>query len=51
LTIIVGRWGHAQEATLELERLEAAGAGFVSSTIADTLRILESRRLLAPALV
>jgi predicted PurR-regulated permease PerM len=51
LTILVGRWGPSRDAKRELERLEEAGAGFVATTMADTLRILESRRLLAPALV
>lgn len=51
LTILVGRWGQSRDAKLELERLEEAGAGFVATTMADTLRSLESRRLLTPALV
>jgi predicted PurR-regulated permease PerM len=46
LTIIVGRWGLSREIPMETERLEQAGAGFIATTMTDTIRVLESRRLL-----
>jgi predicted PurR-regulated permease PerM len=46
LTIVVGRWGLSRNKKLDCERLGAAGASFVATTMTETIRILESRRLL-----
>lgn len=43
IQIIVGRWGRGRKDTVELERLEQAGATFVTTTLLETRQLLESR--------
>ena len=46
IEIIVGRWGQQRNHRLDRERLEQAGASFVTTTLLETLKLLESRRSL-----
>jgi len=43
LQIIVGRWGPRRNSKLDRERLEQAGASFVTTTLLETCQLLESR--------
>lgn len=43
IEIIVGRWGLQRNGKIERERLEQAGASFVTTTLLETRRRLESR--------
>ena len=43
LQIIVGRWGPPRNSKLDRERLEQAGASFVTTTLLETRQLLESR--------
>ena len=43
LQIVVGRWGQKRNLKLERERLEQAGATFITSSLAETTRLLNSR--------
>ncbi len=43
LPIVVGRWGQKRSGKLECEQLEEAGATFVTSSLAETTRLLMSR--------
>ena len=44
IEIIVGRWGSHRNNRLDRERLEQAGASFVTTTLLETQKLLESRR-------
>ena len=44
--IIVGRWSHTRNSKLDRERLEQAGASFVTTTLLQTQKLLASRLLL-----
>jgi hypothetical protein len=44
IPIIVGRWGQQRNGNLERERLETAGASFMTTTLLETRQLLESRR-------
>ncbi len=46
--IIVGRWGRQRNDKVECERLEQAGATFVTTTLLETRQLLESRLPLIP---
>ncbi len=48
IQITVGRWGQKRNSKLDRERLELAGANFVTTTLAETCQLLESRLLLLP---
>ena len=41
--IIVGRWGQQRNSKIDRERLEQAGASFVTTTLLETRQLLESR--------
>ena len=43
IEIVVGRWGLQRHSKLDSERLEQAGASFVTTTLLETRRLLESR--------
>ena len=43
MPIIVGRWGQQRNSKLDRERLELAGASFVTTTLLETLKLLKSR--------
>ncbi len=43
IQIIVGRWGRQRNTRIDRERLEQAGASFVTSTLLETRQLLESR--------
>ena len=43
IEIIVGRWGSQRSSKLDRERLEQAGASFVTTTLLETHKLLESR--------
>ena len=43
LQIVVGRWGHKRNCKLEREQLEQAGASFVTTSLAETIQLLNSR--------
>ncbi len=43
IEIIVGRWGRQRNIKLDRERLEQAGASFVTTTLLETRQLLESR--------
>ena len=43
IEIIVGRWGQQRNSKLDRERLEQAGASFVTTTLLETRNLLESR--------
>ena len=43
LPIIVGRWGQKRSGKLEKEKLEEAGATFVTTSLAETTKLLMSR--------
>jgi hypothetical protein len=43
LPIVVGRWGQKRSFKLEREQLEQAGATFVTTSLADTIQLLNSR--------
>ena len=43
IEIIVGRWGSQRNSKLDRERLELAGASFVTTTLSETHKLLESR--------
>ncbi len=43
IEIIVGRWGLPRNSKLDRERLELAGASFVTTTLLETRKLLESR--------
>ena len=46
IQIIVGRWGQRRNTKIDRERLELAGASFVTTTLLETRQLLESRWLL-----
>ena len=48
IQIIVGRWGQQRHSKHDRERLEQAGASFVTTTLLETRQLLESRRPLLP---
>lgn len=43
LQIIVGRWGRTRNCKLEREQLEEAGATFVTTSLVETIQLLNSR--------
>jgi predicted PurR-regulated permease PerM len=43
LQIVVGRWGQKRNLKLEREQLEQAGATFVTTSLAETIQLLNSR--------
>ena len=43
MPIVVGRWGQKRNSKLEEERLKQAGANFVTTTLLETRKLLESR--------
>ena len=43
LQIVVGRWGKKRNCKLEKEQLEQAGATFVTTSLAETIQLLNSR--------
>ena len=43
LQIVVGRWGQKRNCKLEREQLELAGATFVTTSLAETIQLLNSR--------
>lgn len=43
LQIVVGRWGRTRNNKLEQEQLEEAGATFVTTSLAETIQLLNSR--------
>jgi predicted PurR-regulated permease PerM len=43
IQIIVGRWGLRRNSKIDRERLEQAGASFVTTTLLETRQLLESR--------
>jgi predicted PurR-regulated permease PerM len=43
IEIIVGRWGSQRNSKLDRERLKQAGASFVTTTLLETQKLLESR--------
>ena len=43
IEIIVGRWGQQRNGKMDRERLEQAGASFVTTTLLETRNLLESR--------
>lgn len=43
IQIIVGRWGQPRNSRIDRERLEEAGATFVTTTLLETCQLLESR--------
>lgn len=43
LQIVVGRWGQNRNRKLEREQLEEAGATFVTTSLAETIQLLNSR--------
>ena len=43
IEIIVGRWGQQRNRKIDRERLELAGASFVTTTLLETRQLLESR--------
>jgi len=43
LQIVVGRWGQKRNCKLEREQLEEAGATFVTTSLAETIQLLNSR--------
>ena len=43
IQIIVGRWGQKRNRKIDRERLEQAGANFVTTTLLETRQLLESR--------
>ena len=46
LQIVVGRWGQKRNLKLEREQLEQAGATFVTTSLEETIQLLNSRLLL-----
>jgi predicted PurR-regulated permease PerM len=46
IQIIVGRWGRQRKSRIDRERLQEAGANFVTTTLQETCTLLESRLLL-----
>ena len=48
LQIVVGRWGQTRNSKLEREQLEEAGASFVTTSLTDTIQLLNSRLPLLP---
>ena len=44
LQIVVGRWGQKRNCKLVREQLEEAGATFVTTSLAETIQLLNSRR-------
>ena len=48
IQIIVGRWGQQRHSKHDRERLEQAGASFVTTTLLETRQLLESRLPLLP---
>lgn len=51
LQIIVGRWGQQRNSKIDRERLEQAGANFVTTTLLETRQLLESRLPLLPRIL
>jgi predicted PurR-regulated permease PerM len=43
ISIIVGRWSQKRNSKIDRERLEQAGASFVTTTLLETRQLLESR--------
>jgi hypothetical protein len=43
ISIVVGRWSHTRNSKLDRERLEQAGATFVTTTLLETRKLLVSR--------
>lgn len=43
IPIVVGRWSHTRNSKLDRERLEQAGASFVTTTLLETRKLLISR--------
>jgi len=43
LQIVVGRWGQIRNSKLEREQLEEAGASFVTTSLMETIQLLDSR--------
>lgn len=43
IPIVVGRWSHTRNSKLDRERLEQAGASFVTTTLLETRKLLMSR--------
>jgi predicted PurR-regulated permease PerM len=43
LQIVVGRWGQTRNRKLEREQLEQAGASFVTTSLVETIQLLNSR--------
>ena len=43
LQIVVGRWGRIRNSKLEREQLEEAGASFVTTSLMETIQLLNSR--------
>lgn len=43
ICIIVGRWGQKRNNKIDRERLEQAGASFITTTLLETRQLLESR--------
>jgi hypothetical protein len=43
LPIVVGRWGQNRNKKLEAERLDEAGATFVTTSLTETVQLLNSR--------
>ena len=43
IPIVVGRWSHTRNSKLDRERLEQAGASFVTTTLLETRKLLVSR--------
>jgi exonuclease VII small subunit len=48
MQIVVGRWGQKRNFKLERERLLQTGADFVTATLVETLKLLDSRLPLLP---
>ncbi len=48
ILIIVGRWAQQRHSKIDRERLEQAGANFVTTTLLETRQLLESRLSLLP---
>ena len=48
ILIIVGRWAPQRNSKIDRERLEQAGASFVTTTLLETRQLLESRLSLLP---
>lgn len=43
LQIVVGRWGQKRDSKLEQEQLQEAGATFVTTSLVETIQLLNSR--------